>query len=193
MSNLFILENIKRNMLDDPNLCILPAMGDGSCLIHSILLSYNEEYINAKKARRKEIAREIRDSLSCLLPFAYSKLGRGYYIQVSKIIQEYSLESMMATLRSDESLDYTFFEFICDKLNKDLYILDLKTKKPYITKEEDLYQKGRDSIIIGYNGSHYDLIGLRNPETKTVTTLFNSNHPLILKYKTAYRDDLQVS
>ena len=178
---------------DYPNLCLLPAIGDGSCLIHAILLSYNEEYINEKKTRRKEMAREIRDSLACLLPFVYSELGRGYYKQVSESIPEYSLDAMIATLRSDEDLDYTFFEFICDKLNKDLYILDLKTGKPYITKEEDLYQKGRDSIIIAFNGSHYDLIGLRNPETKGITTLFSPRHPLILKYRTAYQDDLRVS
>lgn len=168
-----------------PGLVWFQVPSDGSCFFHSLLLAYNQNYRlekqNGHSMTRKDIVKKLRHELSLLLaipinpleptsPRHYDLLARGSLARTSTTFHEYSLENMQRVLDSDQWIDYMYFEFICDALDKDLYILDFKKQDVYLTREEESYQKGRDSIVLGFTGSHYVLVGIldENGVTKTV-------------------------
>lgn len=180
-----------------PGLVRLKVPADGSCLIHAILLAYNQDYRlekqNGKPTSRKAIVKKLRQELSNLLaapvdpidpnsPRHYDLMARGSLAEMSSSFPRYRLDNMQETLDSDAWLDYIFFEFIGDALDKDLYILDENKQDIYMTGEEDLYQKGRPCIILGYRSNHYELIGLLD-ENGVTRTLFFPDEPLITDLK----------
>lgn len=160
---------------------------DGSCLIHALLMAYNQSYRTERQGNqvvsRKSIVRTLRDELANLLASPvnpldpqgshyYDVLGRGNLSQAAQLDPQYSLIKMQATLRSTStSIDYMFLEFIATILNKDIYILDAVKRDVYMTSDEELYQKGRPSIVVLYRTGHYELIGLQD-SNNVVTTLF---------------------
>ncbi len=175
----------------------LKVPADGSCLIHAILLAYNQDYRlekqNGKPTSRKAIVKKLRQELSNLLAAPvdpidpnssrhYDLMARGSLAEMSSNFPRYTLENMQKTLDSDAWLDYIFFEFIADALDKDLYILDEAKQDIYMTGEEDLYQKGRPSIILGYRSNHYELIGLLD-ENGVTRTLFFPDEAIITDLK----------
>lgn len=184
-----------------PGLCVLHVLGDGSCLIHAVLLAYNQDYrIERQGSRfvsRQDQAVQFRHQLAHYLsmpsdplqpgsPSQYLLLGRGNLPQVSIKFPQYTLDNMKKTLTTQESLDYMYFEPISDYINKDIYVLDNQKQDVYITGEEDLYQKGRESIIILFTGNHYDLVGLSD-DRGVIQTLFAPDHPLIEAIKRRQR------
>ena len=180
-----------------PGLVRFKVPADGSCLIHAILLAYNQSYRlekqNGKPIARKEIVKKLREELSNLLaapvdpldptsPRHYDLIARGSLTEMSANFPKYTLENMQETLNSSEWLDYIFFEFIGDALDKDLYILDETKQDLYTTGEEDLYQKGRPSIVLGFQHNHYELIGVMNGDG-VVRTLFYPDEDFITRLK----------
>lgn len=160
---------------------------DGSCLIHAILLAYNQNYRlerqNGKPIARRTIVKKLRQELANLLAAPvdpldpnssqhYDLIARGSLAEISANFPKYTLPNMQKILDSDAWLDYIFFEFIGDSLGKDIYILDETKQDLYITGEEDLYQKGRPSIVLGFRFNHYELIGLLDENGVTRTLFF---------------------
>lgn len=175
------------------NLVKIKAPGDGSCLFHSLAFAYNQSYrldsIGGRVISSRKFVRELRDQLANLLAAPidpldptgkkyYDIIARGSLPEISKSFPKYSLKSMQATLRSNDSIDYVYLEFIADVIDKDIYILSAERRDVYITGEEELFQKNRPSIILLYSPGHYDLIGERLSDG-TIKTLFSPEDSVI--------------
>ena len=160
------------------------AIGDGSCMFHSILQGFNKTYINSSIQDKIKITRQFRNDLSNILDEeingkkCYNQLSRGQLQDFSKSVPETSLANMKRSLSSNDWGDIRFLELISNILNIDIYVIWSKTKDLYNLGDTELYYKNRDSIIILNTGNiHFDTIGLKTENGNR--TLFDKNEPVI--------------
>lgn len=179
-----------------PNMVRIRTIPDGSCFFHAIanghLIPYRTGLLDGKAISKREIVAGLRHDLSKMLgmpidptdpegPTNYDSLSHGGLAEFSKGHPEYTLKNMQKQLDSNSAVDNVYVEFISNQLNLDIYLLDLNKQEIYITgKDDDLYFKNRNSIVIGYLPGHYELIGLYNNTTKEVSTYFKPSHPFIM-------------
>ena len=84
------------------------AIGDGSCMFHSILQAFNKTYINSTTQDKIKITRHFRNDLSDILDkeidgkVCYKQLSRGALEEFSKVVPETSLKNMKRSLSSNE-------------------------------------------------------------------------------------------
>jgi hypothetical protein len=173
----------------------ISTIGDGSCLFHALanafILPYRTEKLNSKKISRKEIVTNLRHNLASRLKDQvpgspdgrryYDELHNGYTGLFSQIVPEFRLDYMMTQLNSSAYIGYGYMEYIGNVLNKDIYILDALHQGLYrtITDEYQYTIKGnRNSVVIYWNGGHYELIGLKDNQGKMVTH-FSPDHSFI--------------
>lgn len=177
-----------------PNMVRIGTHADGSCLFHSIALSYYTPYIMGRdkdkpldridfiKNLRSELTEKLSDKVdpnNLKSPSYYETISRGGLPSFGKEISNYSLDSMKQELSSNNPVDNVYNEFISDVLDKDIYILDMTSKDVYMTGDDlDILYKDRNSIVVLYLPGHYELIGLQNSKGET-STLFTPNHPFI--------------
>jgi len=178
-----------------PNMVRIRTIPDGSCFFHAIanayFLPYRTGLLDGKAMSKRDIIAGFRHDLSKMLampidprdpegPTHYDTLSHGKLAEFAKGHPEYTLANMQKQLNSNSSVDNIYVEFISNQLNLDIYLLDLNKQEVYITgKDDDLYFKNRNSIVIGYLPGHYELIGLYNAITKEVSTYFKPSHPFI--------------
>jgi hypothetical protein len=162
---------------------MIPMPPDGSCFFHSIVFATNVDYLNNPN-KRFEIVSSLRKKLADILEYNkddkiwYDHLSRGELKNLSKDLQEYSLENMKKELLSMGSVDEKFFELISDLLNIDLYIINSNTNE-LVNLEKDIYYKNRFSVILYYHPSgHYDLLSVKRNDVYYV--LFKHDDPFIL-------------
>lgn len=175
-----------------PNAVRIGSIGDGSCLIHSILQAYVPEYIE-NKVDRRQLARSVRNKLADLLSenidpsdpnslTYYERMNNGYIKDASKeISEEFSLDNLQRLLRSTSSIPYYLNSYIADMLDKTIYILHYE--------KEDVYRGinygplTRDIIIILYleKQEHYETVGeMINTKTgQVIKTLFTKEDNLV--------------
>lgn len=180
-----------------PGMLRFQVPADGSCLFHSLLFAYNQNYRlegqNGRFVSWREIVKKLRQELSNLLaspidPLVpssrryYDIIARGHLEEISKSSPQYTLKNMQKTLDSNAQIDDMYLEFIADALDKDIYILSEEKQDIYLTGKEDLYQKGRSSIVLLYGHDHYTLIGNINGDSVT-KTLFNPKEDFITRLK----------
>jgi hypothetical protein len=187
MNNFYIRMDIKMsfNIEElDFDFVRIGAIGDGSCMFHSILQGFNKSYINSSVQDKIKITRQFRNDLSEILvekingKVCYKALSRGSLEDFSKVVPETSLENMKRSLSSNEWGDVRFLELISNVLNVDIYVIWSETKDIYNLGDKDLYYKNRDSIIILNSGNfHFDTIGLKTKNGNR--TLFDKNEPVI--------------
>ena len=164
----------------------ISAIGDGSCMFHSILQSFNKTYIESSDKEKIIICRTFRDDLSNILDekidgvMCYDQLSRGELREISENVPEASLHNMKNSLKSKEWGDFRFLELVSNVLNLNIFIISSDTRKLYITGDPELFLKDRDSIIIMNSSNiHFDTVGVK---TQIGTrTLFDNNEPLIQK------------
>ena len=181
------ISDLKLKYIKYPNLKIIETIGDGNCFFHSILKAVNINYF--KSDDRKKFASEFRKSLSEYLVnldsngiFNYDKLSRGKLNEISETLPEFSLDSLVSELNSNNPVDNRFNELICNYLNIDLYILDSESEDLYITGDDsDILYFDRPSVVILYTPGHYRLVGVR--ENNDITDFFDNSHSFILYLK----------
>lgn len=164
------------------------AIGDGSCMFHSILQCFNKTYINSSDEDKTKIVRQLRQDLSNILDekigedICYNQLSRGELKEIAKYVPEVSLKNMKRSLSSREWGDVRFLELISNVLDLNIFIVFDKTKDLYILGDEKIYIKDRDSIII-YNNSnvHFDSVGLVS--NNKIRTLFSYEDDVIKKLR----------
>lgn len=172
----------------------ISTIEDGNCFFHSVLRSFYVKYINTKNIlERVKYATTVRRCLAECLDekdengvMEYDKLSNGYLRQFSEECPEASLENMKRELCSSDSVGNIYHELISNKLNIDIYLIDIKKKSVYFTGSDlSLLYKNRNSVFIGYIESsnpkttgHYEVIGLI--ENNRIVTLFTYDHPLTL-------------
>ena len=164
----------------------IPAIGDGSCMFHSILQSFNKTYIESSHNEKRLICRTFRDDLSNILDenidgsMCYSQLSRGELGEISKSVPEASLQNMKKSLKSNSWGDFRFLELVSNILELNIFIISNDTKNLYITGDPELFLKDRDSIIIlNSSNVHFDTVGVKTQNG--IRTLFYNNEPLIQK------------
>lgn len=165
------------------------AIGDGSCMFHSILQAFNKTYINSSTQDKIKITRQFRNDLSDILDkeidgkVCYKQLSRGSLEEFSKVVPETSLKNMKRSLGSNEWGDIRFLELISNILELDIYVVWNQDKKIYVLGDNELYYKNRDSIIIlNSSNIHFDTIGLKTENGNR--TLFDKNEPVIKQLRT---------
>lgn len=168
------------------NFVRIGAIGDGSCMFHSILQAFNKTYINSNNTEKIKITRQLRNDLSDILDkeingeVCYKQLSRGELEEFSKSVPETSLKNMKKALKSNDWGDMRFLELISNILELDIYIIFYSKNNfsVYNLGDKQLYYKGRDSIIIlNSNNVHFDTVGVKSGNG--VRTLFDKNEPVI--------------
>lgn len=169
----------------------IPILGtENSCYFHAILRGYYKCYISEKTVEgRTKIARFFRNVLADELESidekgkkVYDKLSRGSLKEyaaslTSDIAWRYTKEGMKELLRSKQPVDHSFQELICDSLDIDIYLIDEKSGDHYYTSEDEIYFRGRESLLLSYSPGHYSLLGLK--KGKEVQTLFDPDDEII--------------
>ncbi|MEO6066604.1 MAG: hypothetical protein ABIQ41_01330, partial [Gemmatimonadales bacterium] len=124
-----------------------------------------------KPTTRKQIVKMLRKELAAKLgakisddpdaPTHYDILNNGATKEFAQEVPEFSLRNMQNVLASDEWIGFGYLEFICNALNKDIYILEMARRDIYASYDLHLTIKGnRRSIVLYYIEGHYELVGL---------------------------------
>lgn len=198
------------NIPYDGKLSIIKVLADGSCFFHSVLRSFNMEYITTKtNIDRRRLAKLLRVSISKRLEEidtktgenVYSSLGGGYYKEYNKAVSgalgdKYSLSSLQKELNSDKAVDHSYIQTLSDHFDMNIYIIHDKTLDLYcLGTNKSLLYKDRKSIAIHYSEGHYDIIGIKRISDKNIRgvckkndiifdCLFSRMHPFSIALKT---------
>ncbi len=168
---------------------------DGSCLVHAILNAFWKPYrqgrLNGKVMDRLKFVLELRTKMASMLaepidkndpsgPTNYDVLSNGSLRELANSIPDCSLERMQKVLNSKDLLGYVYLEYFSDKFGIDIYIIDLEKMDVYTTGrcDDDLYYKGRDSIIIGYINEHFETLSVKTSPS-VYEAFFSSDSPVI--------------
>lgn len=170
---------------------IMSTIGDGSCFLHSVLLAFNSEYRKENNAKRKKIVYKLRKDLSNVLiekeddKSYYQNLSRGEIENISKALPDLQINNMKKYLNSHRWLNIYYLELISNQLNIDILIYNQRSKKFYITGDEEIYHKGRNTIIINYiEDCHFETIGVKMKSG--IKTFFTPDCEIIENIKKEY-------
>lgn len=165
------------------NLIPIPTIGDGSCLIHSILQAFSKTYNNLKSDNEKMIlVKETRFNLSEILDLevekektVYQFLSRGEMKELSKEIKLLDINNLKNYLKSNQYLTFHFIELLSEIFDINIIIISSKEKDLYHTGDNELLiKKNRDCIIINYiDQHHFETISINNK------TIFKYNNKII--------------
>lgn len=183
------IETINWDSIPYP-LALIRTPQDGHCLFHAICNSFYKPYrlemIDGIKASRQEIVVKFRSELALLIDQVnpMDKLGRTFYDtyangtlkEMGKTDPNYTLDGMKAWLNSNSPMGDEIITFVSTIIQKDIYFLDTRTRNIYVTSSVPSGEN--ESIILFYNGEHYDL-ACAVEDDGSYTTLFNPNDELI--------------
>lgn len=162
----------------------LETIGDGSCLIHSILQAFSKDYNNLKNDIEKiSLVKDVRYHLSEILNIKspeiknktiYQILSRGELETISKDIPETKVEYMKAYLNSKNFLNIQYVELISEIFDINIVFISDKDKGVYQTGDNELlFKKNRDIVFVYYiQEKHFETIRIKNK------TLFNTKNNL---------------
>lgn len=161
----------------------IPAIGDGSCFFHSLLLAISDRYSRLDYKSKRALVVEVRRQISHDLDEAkYNSLSNGELGAVSEHLKghiDLSIDGLRESLDSHDFVGQEFIELVSNEFDVDIYIVDLDKSTMYHLGDTSIYLKRRRSVIIGYSESneHYDLVGLQT--ASGVATLFSPDHEVI--------------
>ena len=162
----------------------IDTIGDGSCLLHSILYSFNKKYRSLGFQERIKFCDSLRKNLSELLEEKendktyYQNLSRGEITEISKFLNEMNLGYMKNYLCSRKWLNIFYLELISNQLNIDIIIVNQKNRKIYKTGDKELLLKNRNTVLINYiEETHFESIGMVTPEG--IKTFFSPDSQVI--------------
>lgn len=167
------------------------AIGDGSCMIHAVLLGFSSIYRDHPRHRR-EYARDMRYKLGEYLRGkdeygvrVYDRLADGNLASLGAQggdAVKYTLEWMVAHLNSGADLEFHMLELIGWYTKRNILILSTNTCDVYKTGLiKDTYHPEWSSIVLLYTASgdsgHFDLIGVTH--NSMIVTHFKHTHAFI--------------
>ena len=167
------------------------TIGDGSCLIHSILYCFNKTYRQENTAGKMKIAYELRKNLADVLEEKredsktyYEILSRGEIKELSNFHPRLKKDFMKKYLKSHHWMDIFFLELISEQLNIDILFYDENRKEFYQTGDLEMYHKNRNTVLINYqNEAHFEAMGVKLSE---LYTLFSPECDIIKNIKKEY-------
>lgn len=171
---------------------------DGSCFFHSFVDAFYEPYQEGK-INRAQFVRQLRKDLAIALnekvgdQTRYQQLSNGELSEISKSVKELSLENMQLELDSSSYVSNSYIEYLSNLFDKNIYLLDEKNKDVYMTADEEIIYKDRDSVVILYieNMAHYELVGTLS-EDGILKTKFKYDDPLIMTIKKRILDKKNI-
>jgi hypothetical protein len=184
------LRPIQFKGIEYSNLVRIPIIGDGSCFFHAILRSFYRDYIESTQhSVRQYHARNLRYALAEVLDESNPLTGKKYYDELSRGtlstlasegLVSCSLLIMQKELQQDGPVDNLYHELVSNHLNRDVYIIneDIDDVDVGFSDLELLY-KGRNSIVLLFRNSHFELLGIAATNSGLIETLFTPSHPLI--------------
>ena len=166
------------------------TIGDGSCFFHALLRAFYSPYIQATSPQeRSQSAHRLRLTLAGDLAKVnpqtgkrlYDTLGGGFYEEFSKAVPEYSLDAMVADLRSNNPVDTAYQELCATVFNCDIYIIDSQKGDVYPTAEykNSLY-KGRPSMFVYGSPGHYEILAIPMKVSGVYACYLVADHPFTL-------------
>ena len=182
MKNRFKIESLPYNFVT------IDTIGDGSCLLHAILFSFNRSYRNGNYLSRIKMVHGLRRNLAEVLEEQendktyYQNLSRGEIEEISKFLGDMKLDNMKRHLCSSKWLNIFYLELISNQLNIDIIIINEKNRKIYETGDNELLLKNRNTVLINYiEDAHFESIGLETYEG--ISTFFSSDSQVIRDLK----------
>jgi hypothetical protein len=167
----------------------IPTIGDGSCFLHAVIGAISPCYKFSSHGEKIRLVRQMRKELSLLIDEKnrdgktyYEILSRGQLKNLSEHLDEVKLENMKKFLDSNSWFSHLYVEFISEVFEIDIYIVDYNTKRLYNLGDDELFYKDRNSIIIGYDGCHFETLSVLCSKGKK-RTYFSGRSPVILKLK----------
>jgi len=150
---------------EDKNVGVIRVYMDGSCFFHSILMAVDDTYFTSSEKDKKNIAYSYRHYLANLLESVnadgvrvYDTLSRGKLAEISEAVADVSLDSLKSLLRNIRaSVGQEIIELVSNDINIDIYIVDVSGNY-YVMGDKEIYYKNRASVVLLYNGAHYDLL-----------------------------------
>lgn len=182
----------------------LHTIGDGSCLIHSIVQAFYRPYILGQIDRR-QFVRDLRKALSDKLDqpvdgemidasgkklIWYQLINRGGLSKLhadpglvpKDLVQRMQLVNMKNELNSTAPLDNLYDDYISKMLNKNIFVIDLHTMSVKYNIDKDiLLSPNRPCVVILDKSGHYETIGIK--EQGVISTYFSWNHPFIIQLR----------
>ena len=162
----------------------IDTIGDGSCLLHSVLYSFNNKYRKLGFNERIKMTDTVRRNLAEVLDEKenektyYQNLSRGEIEELSKFLKEMNIDYMKHHLCSRKWLNMYYLELISNQLDIDIIIINEKNRKVYKTGDNELLLKGRNTVLINYiEEAHFESIGMVTPQG--IKTFFSSDSQVI--------------
>jgi len=184
----------KGSSIEYPEVHLIGTPGDGACFFHSIVQAFHEDYIDGYDKSRKAVfdsvrfIKQLRTELSDGLdekvdpqneesPTWYDSLSRGNLRELSKEMPHYKLENMKKELKKYSAhVDNLYLEYMCKRLDLDIYVIDGKTMD-VVQADKDLLYEGRRSIVIYFENSHYVTVCIKRGDF--YTAIFNTTDEFI--------------
>ena len=175
----------------------IDTIGDGSCLLHSVLYSFNNKYRNLNFNERIKMSDNLRKNLSDVLEEMendktyYQNLSRGEIENLSNVLEDMKLHNMKRHLCSRKWLNIFYLELISNQLDIDIIIVNEKNRKVYKTGDNELLLRNRNTVIINYiEEAHFESIGMKT--SGGVKTLFSPDSQVIKDLKELYKNNKTV-
>ncbi len=171
------------------NTIILHVIDGNSSFYHAIFLAYYTPYQLQKKdgryVNRRKFVNSFRHELANLLDHPATNVNNTDSITHYQTLDrgklnnpEHTIEAIRKAIRFNHYINPIVHQYISNIINKDIYIIDFKTKEVVqVTQNKDLIYQQRDSIIVIYFPGHYELIGIYIDNK--ITTLFSPHSELI--------------
>ena len=174
------------------------ALGDGSCLLHSISKGYNIEYqTNGDPSYRRMYVQKLREGLAELISYKdpnskdeltfYETASNGQLAILAKTyepndedklehVEDFSIDGIEALLQSEDYLGDEVYALIGQILAVNIFILRCTIEDVY-KHESFVYELNTYNVVIQGDGAHYETIGIKTP--KGIQTVFKSSDPFI--------------
>lgn len=159
-----------RHGFEKYDLNVYTTIGDGHCLLHSVMcaihVSYRTGYKNGVKLSRTVEMRKLRNKMADHLelidpdkgiPYYYT-IGRGALAEFGTISSEFSLKNLQNNLRSSSYLGNEHVVMISYFLKISIYVLDLASQDVY--HFGDLPDPTKSAVVTLYIGGHYELVSM---------------------------------
>jgi len=149
------------------------------CILSAVSMSYHLEHLNGKDMTKDQIAKSIGKQLyNCFSLEVYNGLMNGQLAQSSK----YTFSLLKGSLKSHRTISFGIQEYISDWFDVDIYILYGYKKKIRLDiggKHHRFYHKGRDSIILFYDGKYFHNVAVQIPNSDSFSVLFSAGGSIV--------------
>lgn len=184
---------LTQNGFDQFELYRVRVRADGNCYFHAICMAYFIPYrtqkIGNKIAEREDIVKALRRDLALRLsalvdpedphsPTVYESLGNGHLAEMGTTNKEFDLDTLAKHIDSNSWCGEELQELISNETDKNIFYIDINIEDVYCSSNIDTLYKDRPSVVLIFDGNHYDTCAYRDRENNYITH-FKFDHPLI--------------